>query len=174
MTINDELMIDIKHLLGNRWSVKREDLDTYSRQIRRAAGDMSKLRQSGKGPDGSQVLFPHLPYLLKEEVLISKEEREALLRLREEAKDYDAVVSIGIGGSYLGNQVLFDLFCGPYLEPAHQRRAEGIPPDLFFRPECRSGKFDGSGFLYQKGSQTDCGSPYEGTTPCDFQVWHYH
>lgn len=26
MTINDELMIDIKHLLGNRWSVKREDL----------------------------------------------------------------------------------------------------------------------------------------------------
>ena len=36
MTINDELIIDIKHLLGNRWSVKREDLDTYSRQIRRA------------------------------------------------------------------------------------------------------------------------------------------
>lgn len=75
MNIGNELLIDIKHLLGNRWSVKREDLDTYSRQIRRAAGDISKLRQSGKGPDGSQVLFPHLPYLLKEEVLISKEER---------------------------------------------------------------------------------------------------
>ena len=86
--------------------MKREDLDTYSRQIRKAAGDISKLRQSGKGSDGSQVLFPHLPYLLKEEVLISKEEREALLRLREEAKGYDAVISIGIGGSYLGNQVL--------------------------------------------------------------------
>ena len=51
MNIGNELLIDIKHLCGNRWSVKREDLDTYSRQIRRAAGDISKLRQSGKGPD---------------------------------------------------------------------------------------------------------------------------
>src|SRR3712207_5919543 len=101
MNIGNELFVDIKHLCGNRWSVKREDLDTYSRQIRRAAKDVSKLRQSGKGPDGSQVLFPHLPYLLKEEVLISKEERKALLRVRGEAKDYDAGVSIGIGGSYL-------------------------------------------------------------------------
>ena len=31
MNIGNELLIDIKHLLGNRWSVKREDLDTYSR-----------------------------------------------------------------------------------------------------------------------------------------------
>lgn len=74
-----------------------EDLDTYSRQIRRAAGDISKLRQSGKGPDGSQVLFPHLPYLLKEEVLISEEEKNALLSLKEKAKSYDAFISIGIG-----------------------------------------------------------------------------
>lgn len=49
MTINDELIIDIKHLLGNRWSVKREDLDTHSRQIRRAVGDISRLRQKRTG-----------------------------------------------------------------------------------------------------------------------------
>ena len=55
MNIGNELLIDIKHLCGNRWSVKREDLDTYSRQIRRAAGDISKLRQSGKGP--MEVLY---------------------------------------------------------------------------------------------------------------------
>lgn len=131
MTINDELIIDIKHLLGNRWSVKHEDLDTYSSQIRRAAGDISKLRESGKGPDGSQVLFPHLPYLLKEEVLISKEERDSLLRLREEAKGYDAVISIGIGGSYLGNQVLFDLFCGPYWNQLTKEERNGYPQVYF-------------------------------------------
>ncbi len=131
MNIGNELFVDIKHLLGNRWSVKREDLDTYSRQIRRAAKDVSKLRQSGKGPDGSQVLFPHLPYLLKEEVLISKEERKALLRLRGEAKDYDAVVSIGIGGSYLGNQVLFDLFCGPYWNQLTKEERKGYPQIYF-------------------------------------------
>ena len=131
MTIDDELIIDINHLLGNRWSVKREDLDTYSSQIRRAAGDISRLRQSGKGPDGSQVLFPHLPYLLKEEVLISKEERKALLRLREETKGYDAVISIGIGGSYLGNQVLFDLFCGPYWNQLTKEERKGYPQIYF-------------------------------------------
>lgn len=131
MTIDDELIIDMKHLLGNRWSVKRDDLDTYSSQIQRAAGDISRLRQSGKGPDGSQVLFPHLPYLLKEEVLISKEEREALLRLREEAKGYDAVISIGIGGSYLGNQVLFDLFCGPYWNQLTKEERHGYPQVYF-------------------------------------------
>ena len=131
MTINDELIVDIKYLLGNRWSVKREDLDTYSSQIRRAAGDISRLRQSGKGPDGSQVLFPHLPYLLKEEVLISKEEREALLRLQEEAKGYDAVISIGIGGSYLGNQVLFDIFCGPYWNQLTKEERHGYPQIYF-------------------------------------------
>ena len=131
MNIGNELFVDIKHLCGNRWSVKREDLDTYSRQIRRAAKDVSKLRQSGKGPDGSQVLFPHLPYLLKEEVLISKEERKALLRLRGEAKDYDAVVSIGIGGSYLGNQVLFDLFCGPYWNQLTKEERKGYPQIYF-------------------------------------------
>jgi glucose-6-phosphate isomerase len=131
MNIGNELLIDIKHLCGNRWSVKRKDLDTYSRQIRRAAKDVSKLRQSGKGPDGSQVLFPHLPYLLKEEALISREEREALLRLREEAKGYDAVISIGIGGSYLGNQVLFDLFCGPYWNQLTKEERKGYPQIYF-------------------------------------------
>lgn len=52
------------------------------------------------------MLFPHLPYLLEEEILISKEERERLLALSKLAKEQDIVVSIGIGGSYLGNQVL--------------------------------------------------------------------
>lgn len=131
MNIGNELLIDIKHLCGNRWSVKREDLDTYSRQIRRAAGDISKLRQSGKGPDGSQVLFPHLPYLLKEEVLISEEEKNALLSLKEKAKSYDAVISIGIGGSYLGNQVLFDLFCGPYWNQLTKEEKRGYPQFYF-------------------------------------------
>lgn len=106
-------------------------MDTYSRQIRRAAGDISRLRQSGKGPDGSQVLFPHLPYLLKEEVLISEEEKKDLLSLREEAKSYDAVISIGIGGSYLGNQVLFDLFCGPYWNQLTKEERKGYPQIYF-------------------------------------------
>lgn len=92
---------------------------------------MSELRHTGKGPDGSSVLFPHLPYLLEEDVLISEEERKALLSLREEAKSYDAVISIGIGGSYLGNQVLFDLFCGPYWNQLKKEERHGYPQVYF-------------------------------------------
>lgn len=131
MTIHNELFIGIKHLLGNPWSVTEKDLSTYGSCIKQAARDVTELRRTGKGPDGGYVLFPHLPYLLEENVLISEEEKKALLSLREEAKGYDAVISIGIGGSYLGNQVLFDLFCGPYWNQLTKEERRGYPQVYF-------------------------------------------
>ena len=131
MDIHNELFIDVKHLLGNPWSVTEEDLATYGPCIKQAAMDVAELRRTGKGLDGSFVLFPHLPYLLKENVLISEEEKKDLLSLREEAKSYDAVISIGIGGSYLGNQVLFDLFCGPYWNQLTKEERHGYPQIYF-------------------------------------------
>lgn len=131
MNIDNELFIDFKHLLGNPWSVTEKALATYGPCIKQAARDVSELRRTGKGPDGSSVLFPHLPYLLKEDVLISEEEKKDLLSLREEAKSYDAVISIGIGGSYLGNQVLFDLFCGPYWNQLTKEERRGYPQVYF-------------------------------------------
>lgn len=131
MTINNGLFIDEKNLLSKLWSVKDKDLETYSPCIKRAAKDIAELRRTGKGPDGSSVLFPHLPYLLEENVLISEEEKKELLSLREKAKSYDVVISIGIGGSYLGNQVLFDLFCGPYWNQLTKEERRGYPQVYF-------------------------------------------
>lgn len=131
MNIDNELFIDFKHLLGNPWSVTEKALATYGPCIKQAARDVSELRHTGKGPDGSSVLFPHLPYLLEEDVLISVEEKKDLLSLWEEAKSYDAVISIGIGGSYLGNQVLFDLFCGPYWNQLTKKERHGYPQVYF-------------------------------------------
>lgn len=131
MDINEELFIDVDYLLGQQWSVKKEDLATYGPQIARAAREVQEIRETGKGPDGSNVLFPHLPYLLDEDVLISSTEREALLALPEVAKRYDAVVSIGIGGSYLGNQAIFDLFCGPYWNQLSRGERNGYPKIYF-------------------------------------------
>lgn len=131
MDIHDEFFIDVKNLFGNTWSVTEKALATYGPCIKQAARDVSELRRTGKGPDGSSVLFPHLPYLLEENVLISEEEKEALLSLKEEAKSYDAVISIGIGGSYLGNQVLFDLFCGPYWNQLTKEERGGYPQFYF-------------------------------------------
>lgn len=131
MDIHDEFFIDVKNLFGNTWSVTEKALATYGPCIKQAARDVSELRRTGKGPDGSSVLFPHLPYLLEENVLISEEEKKDLLSLREEAKSYDAVISIGIGGSYLGNQVLFDLFCGPYWNQLTKEERHGYPQVYF-------------------------------------------
>lgn len=79
MTINNELFIDIKKFLNHPWSVNTRNLNEYAAQINQAAKAIAKLRNTGKGPDGSLVLFPHLPYLLEENVLISEEEKNALL-----------------------------------------------------------------------------------------------
>ena len=114
MHISDLLSIDISRLLGKDWSVTEKDLAAYGEKIRSAAEKMDQLRRDGIGPDGSSVLFPHLPYLLEESRLIDEEEKKALLHLGETGKAQDVLISIGIGGSYLGNQVLFDIFCGEW------------------------------------------------------------
>lgn len=131
MNINNELFIDIKNFLNHPWSITTKDLEQYDAEINQAAKAVTELRNTGKGPDGRLVLFPNLPYLLEENVLISEEEKNALLSLKEKAKSYDAVISIGIGGSYLGNQVLFDLFCGPYWNQLTKEERNGYPQFYF-------------------------------------------
>ena len=131
MIINNEIFINTNNLLRKTWGVTEKDLKKYGSQIKYAVQRIEILRNTGKGPDGSLVLFPHLPYLLEEDVLISEEEKRGLLSLKEQAKSYDAVVSIGIGGSYLGNQVLFDLFCGPYWNQLTKDERNGYPQFYF-------------------------------------------
>lgn len=131
ISIKDQLFVDVDHIFGKTWSVKAEDLERYEARIRKAAADVEKIRNTGKGPDGSQVLFPYLPYLLDEDLLISEGEKEALLDLNETAKKFDVLISIGIGGSYLGNQALFDLFCGPYWNEMTKEERKGYPKVYF-------------------------------------------
>lgn len=130
-SIHDELYIDVSHMFGEEWNVTREDLARHEGDIHRAAKAVGDIRTTGLGPDGSSVLFPHLPYLLEEDVLISKGEKAALLTLGEKAKDFDVLISIGVGGSYLGNQTLFDLFCGPYWNEITKEERKGYPKVYF-------------------------------------------
>lgn len=130
MTIDSLLSLDISHFRTD-WGVSEAELSQNAERIRAAGKAVTDIRRTGKGPDGSLVLFPHLPYLLEEDVLIDREEREALEDLELVAKDQDAIISIGIGGSYLGNQVLFDLFCGPYWNLIPRKERNGYP-QLYF------------------------------------------
>lgn len=131
MEINKIISFDLHNLLKKPYGVDKKYLETYKHKILGAIDEVKRIRRDGKGPDGSLVLFPHLPYLLEENVLISEEEKNALLSLKEKAKSYDAVISIGIGGSYLGNQVLFDLFCGPYWNQLTKEERNGFPQFYF-------------------------------------------
>lgn len=125
------LKMNSSYLAGETWNIQLADLHERKQAIDNAVKAVNTIRKSGIGPGKNKVLFPHLPYLLEENVLISEEEKEALLSLKEEAKSYDAVVSIGIGGSYLGNQVLFDLFCGPYWNQLTKDERNGYPQFYF-------------------------------------------
>ncbi len=131
MEIKNIISFDLHNLMNKPCEVEQQYLGAYKHKILNAIAEVKRIRFDGEGPDGSLVLFPHLPHLLEENVLISEEEKEALFPLKEEAKSYDVVISIGIGGSYLGNQVLFDLFCGPYWNQLTKEERKGYPQIYF-------------------------------------------
>ena len=110
-SINNEVFINLTNSFGHIWSVQQKDLQKYQKHILNAAEEVRNIRSAGKGPAGELVLFPHLPYILDESLLMTDSERDKLDKLDILAKRQDAVISIGIGGSYLGNQALFDIFC---------------------------------------------------------------
>ena len=131
MAFQDELIIDTSHLTGEGWGISEAEMDRYKAEIFRAAAAVETIRKTGKGPGGEDVLFPCLPYLMDEEILISSEEKERLEALTDTAKEEDVVISIGIGGSYLGNQALYDLFCGPYWNLFSKDERKGYP-EIYF------------------------------------------
>ena len=109
-------------------AISSKDIVEQEAVISGAAEKMNDIRRSGMlsghvSKDGAleRVLFPTL-------VRPDGRRMERLLRMAEMGKDkYDTAVSFGIGGSYLGNQVLFDLFCGPYWNQKSKRERKGCP-----------------------------------------------
>ena len=61
---------------------------------------------------------------------MTAEERLRLERLDGIGKEQDVLISIGIGGSYLGNQAIFDIFIS-VLEYAFPRERNGYPQVFF-------------------------------------------
>jgi len=129
--LGNGFIFDTSHLLKDE-GISAELLDKYEEKINHAGQQMNDLRESGLFPghlskDGQpeKVLFPSL---LKPE--LSRLNR--LKNFAETAKEkYDSVVSLGIGGSFLGNQVLFDLFCGSFWNQKSREERRGYPRFYF-------------------------------------------
>ena len=127
--ISDLLSADCGYMYGKNWNLQDRDIQKAMPSIRQAVNDVETIRRDGKGPTGELVLFPHLPYILSEDLLMDEKERQQLAKLEASATSIDVVVSIGIGGSYLGT----------VLEHGAGQR-EAVAPGILCRAECRSGK----------------------------------
>lgn len=118
--------VDCSKLYGIPWGVQAADMEEKRETFQKAVDALASIRQKGISPgEETPVLFPHLPYLLEEKKLISEEEIQHMDELAQFSHEkVDALISVGIGGSYLGNQVLFDVACGPYwnMESGEERR----------------------------------------------------
>jgi len=101
----------------NPRGIKLVDLQAQRSKLERAGRALAKLRKRGlydhhKRKDGSlePVHFAWLPHLDKG--INTEDSIREILAWRDERAGVDEAIAFGIGGSYLGNRVLFDVFCG--------------------------------------------------------------
>ncbi len=92
--------------------ISLKDIENLEYKINRAIKSIKDLREKGiaKGHN-EKVLFTRLPYQSEEKPQLIERIKSYGERVRNK---YKYVVSLGIGGSYLGNQVLIDALCHPY------------------------------------------------------------
>ena len=109
---------DYDNLYGEG-KVTEADLKSYEEDLKKAHEAMKVMRETGfirahlsKDGEPEKVLFSQLPYV-EEGHLNSPSSLKHLQELTDHVKDnVDVVVSLGIGGSYLGDKVIFDVQCG--------------------------------------------------------------
>lgn len=127
---------DYTNLYGEG-KVTEGDINILSGKIAKAIKAIDVMRSTGEirghlSKDGrpEKVLFSQLPYI-EEDNINSPESVEKLLSFGKKLRyNTDAVVSFGIGGSYLGNKVLFDAVCGEFWNQSADAR-DGWPK-LYF------------------------------------------
>ena len=117
--------------------VTAADVEKLSQKVTAAHEAVCHMRKNGivrghLSKDGApeKVLFTELPYVENGKL----NSPESVARLKEFGNrvrgSVDAVVSFGIGGSFLGNKVLFDVTCGEFWNMRHEIR-DGWP-EIYF------------------------------------------
>ena len=137
LTLKSGFSFDYDNLFGEG-KVTADDLKSYEEDLKKAHEAMKVMREKGfirehLSKDGApeKVLFSQLPYV-EEGHLNSPKSLAHLKELTDHVKDnVDAVVSLGIGGSYLGNKVLFDVHCGDFWNSMSDEERGGFPRIYF-------------------------------------------
>ena len=111
-------IFDYETMLGE-YRITKEDLQEIKERAQEAAAAIDEMRNNGYAKahlskDGAPepVYFTHLPYIKED----GPNSPESIAKLKEFSsyvqEEIDAVIFLGVGGSFLGNRVLFDIFCG--------------------------------------------------------------
>lgn len=137
MKLKSGFEFDFGNLFGDG-RVTRSDMDELAPRLSSAHEAVKKLRETGvarghlsKDGTAEKVLFPTLPYV-KEGNLNSPESLAKLKGLGEHVREKtDVVISLGIGGSFLGNKVIFDVECGEFWN-SMTREERGGWPEIYF------------------------------------------
>ncbi len=118
--------------------VEEKDIKEIADKVKAAQKAAQEVRKTGivkghfsKDGEPELVLFPQLPYI-EEGHINSPQVMRNLKALQAHAQEsIDVVVSFGIGGSYLGNKVIFDLHCGEFWNTLTEEERNNYPKVLF-------------------------------------------
>ena len=137
LVLNSGFVFDYTNMLGEG-RIKTEDLQEMETAMQKARDAVNEMRSSGTAynhlsKDGTPepVYFTRLP-----EIKNGNPNTPVSLQKLKEFGDYlrtnvDAVVFLGVGGSYLGNKVLFDIGAGPSWNSMGEKRRNGYPRIYF-------------------------------------------
>lgn len=137
ITLPSGLSFDYHNMFGED-KVNAGDIESLSVRIEAAIGAVEQIRDTGvaqghlsKDGEPELVLFPQLPY--KKEGNINSPGSIARLKHFGDyvRNNVDTVISFGIGGSYLGNKVIFDTHCGEFWNMLDTERRQGYPKFFF-------------------------------------------
>ena len=141
LTLKSGFSFDYDNLFGEG-KVTQADLDSYAEDLKKAHEAMKVMRESGfikahLSKDGApeKVYFSKLPYITEENGKLNLNSPASIKRLHDFTEhlrnNVDVVVSLGIGGSFLGNKVLFDVFAGEFWNTWTPEQRHGLPRVYF-------------------------------------------
>lgn len=122
----------------NESCIQEKDINNFARAIQNVWRHTNILRSTGfeeghvsKDGEPEPILFYQLPYI-SDQGINTPHMIERLKELGEYGRQHiDTVVSIGIGGSYLGSKVLFDVQCGAFWNSYTDEERKGYPRFYF-------------------------------------------
>ncbi len=128
ITNNRSLTCDFSYLfqdkIGAEHGLNAEDFAQYQDSLSQAFAKIKTIRNGAVVEHGEQVLFMGLPYQ-------SADKLKQITNWAEAVKvKYSTVVSLGIGGSYLGNKTLQEALNDPYYNECEEARRSC--PKLYF------------------------------------------